>query len=341
MAEGKATRGRPKGTGINDKTILLRIADLIVDNPNLKRTTAIKDIGIDNPSIIRRLRDKFAENETSLIAEARAARHARTGGKSAVQQVKGKPAAKSGKGRPAPVAQAKAAAARQQQATPVAARPAAVAASSGNRRQLSGTVLALQKALAAKASFERGQAAKSPAKKPVAAKPPVAATPAKPVAKAPVAVAPLVKPVAKAPASIAAAKPAAAPSAVPATPGRNGSVAGAANAIANMRAGKGNMEQLISIVGMLARNPDGFKQFAPLLAMITGSGGAGGIAALGSLGGLGGLVNNPQISALLKAQAAGKLPQAAPVQPAAAKSSAPAQAAPAAAKARKKSPVAA
>lgn len=340
MAEGKATRGRPKGTGINDKTILLRIADLIVDNPNLKRTTAIKDIGIDNPSIIRRLRDKFAENETSLIAEARAARIAKTGGKSAVQQVKGKPAAKSGKGRPAPVAQAKAAAARQQQATPVAARPAAVAASSGNRRQLSGTVLALQKALAAKASFERGQAAKSLAK-PAAAKPPIAATPAKPVAKAAVAVAPLVKPVAKAPASIAAAKPAAAPSAVPATPGRNGSVAGAANAIANMRAGKGNMEQLISIVGMLARNPDGFKQFAPLLAMITGSGGAGGIAALGSLGGLGGLVNNPQISALLKAQAAGKLPQAAPVQPAAAKSSAPAQAAPAAAKARKKSPVAA
>ena len=61
-------RGRPKGTGINDHETLLKIAGLIATNPKMKRTTAIKEAGITNPSVIRRLRDKYQEQELSLLA---------------------------------------------------------------------------------------------------------------------------------------------------------------------------------------------------------------------------------------------------------------------------------
>lgn len=64
-------RGRPKGTGIKDNETLLKIACIIVGNPTMKRTTAIKKLGITNPSIIRRLRDKFADQEQRLLSEAR------------------------------------------------------------------------------------------------------------------------------------------------------------------------------------------------------------------------------------------------------------------------------
>lgn len=73
MTESKKGRGRPKGSGINDHDILLKIAGHCVAEPSLKRTTAIKRCGITNPSVIRRLRDKFAEQETQLLAEAQAA----------------------------------------------------------------------------------------------------------------------------------------------------------------------------------------------------------------------------------------------------------------------------
>ena len=62
-------RGRPKGTGINDHETLIKIASFIVANPKMKRTTAIKQAGITNPSVIRRLRDKYQETEQVLLAE--------------------------------------------------------------------------------------------------------------------------------------------------------------------------------------------------------------------------------------------------------------------------------
>jgi len=62
-------RGRPKGTGINDHETLLKIAHLIAANPNMKRTTAIKQAGITNASVVRRLRDKYQEQEHILQAE--------------------------------------------------------------------------------------------------------------------------------------------------------------------------------------------------------------------------------------------------------------------------------
>lgn len=59
MSERKSRRGRPKGTGIDDTSRLLAIAALLAENPDLKPTTAIKSIGITDPSAIRRLRDKL------------------------------------------------------------------------------------------------------------------------------------------------------------------------------------------------------------------------------------------------------------------------------------------
>jgi hypothetical protein len=73
-------RGRPKGTGLDDTTSLIRIADIIAANPAVKRTSAIKKIGVTDPSIVRRLRDKFAEQETALMADARRRLASQTGG---------------------------------------------------------------------------------------------------------------------------------------------------------------------------------------------------------------------------------------------------------------------
>lgn len=60
MSEGKTRRGRPKGTGIDDSDRIARLAELIRVHPDLKPTSAIKVMGITDPSIIRRLRDKYS-----------------------------------------------------------------------------------------------------------------------------------------------------------------------------------------------------------------------------------------------------------------------------------------
>lgn len=75
MLPNKRTRGRPKGTGLNDFAHLKAIADLIGSDPNLRPTTAIRQLGIQDPSVIRRLRDKFHACEAELMAELRAAAH--------------------------------------------------------------------------------------------------------------------------------------------------------------------------------------------------------------------------------------------------------------------------
>lgn len=59
MTPGVRRRGRPKGTGIDDRAILSRIGELMAADPELKPTTAIKRAGVDNPSIVRRLREKL------------------------------------------------------------------------------------------------------------------------------------------------------------------------------------------------------------------------------------------------------------------------------------------
>jgi hypothetical protein len=57
--EMQSRRGRPKGSGIDDSATLQRVAELMGADPDLKPTTAIRMLGIDDPSTIRRLRDKL------------------------------------------------------------------------------------------------------------------------------------------------------------------------------------------------------------------------------------------------------------------------------------------
>lgn len=80
MSEGKLRRGRPKGTGIDDGDRIARLAELIRIKPGMKPTTAIRAMGISDPSIIRRLRDKYsayARDMTNAPATPRATAPAR------------------------------------------------------------------------------------------------------------------------------------------------------------------------------------------------------------------------------------------------------------------------
>lgn len=54
----KVKRGRPFGTGIDDSKRLQQLAALLRSQPDLKPTAALKVLGYENPSEIRRLRDK-------------------------------------------------------------------------------------------------------------------------------------------------------------------------------------------------------------------------------------------------------------------------------------------
>lgn len=70
MSTTKTRRGRPKGTGIDDRAALIRIAALISADPSLKPTTAIRALGVIEPSVIRRLRDKFKIFREEYLADA-------------------------------------------------------------------------------------------------------------------------------------------------------------------------------------------------------------------------------------------------------------------------------
>lgn len=69
MSELKSQRGRPKGSGIDDRAVLREIAGLINADPSLKPTTTIRSIGVADPSVIRRLRDKFQQCRAELMTE--------------------------------------------------------------------------------------------------------------------------------------------------------------------------------------------------------------------------------------------------------------------------------
>jgi hypothetical protein len=63
--------GRPRGTGLDDRAQLENLAALLAANPALKPTTAIRSLGVEDPSAIRRLRDKFRLDQARLLANAR------------------------------------------------------------------------------------------------------------------------------------------------------------------------------------------------------------------------------------------------------------------------------
>lgn len=59
MLQTPVRRGRPKGTGIDDNQRLAQLAELLRIRPDLRPTTAIRQMGYSDPSAIRRLRDKY------------------------------------------------------------------------------------------------------------------------------------------------------------------------------------------------------------------------------------------------------------------------------------------
>lgn len=76
MSTTSARYGRPKGSGLDDSRQLESLAALLAANPALKPTTAIRSLGIEEPSTIRRLRDKFRMDQARLMADARRTYHA-------------------------------------------------------------------------------------------------------------------------------------------------------------------------------------------------------------------------------------------------------------------------
>jgi hypothetical protein len=59
MTVERARRGRPRGSGLDDHVHLDAIRRVMAANAGMRPTTAIKAIGISDPSTIRRLRDKL------------------------------------------------------------------------------------------------------------------------------------------------------------------------------------------------------------------------------------------------------------------------------------------
>ncbi|WP_295557378.1 hypothetical protein [uncultured Hyphomicrobium sp.] len=70
MPSDFARRGRPRGSGLDDRVQLRRIVEMIEADPGLKPTTAIKAIGVTDPSSIRRLRDKLKAEHHGETAHA-------------------------------------------------------------------------------------------------------------------------------------------------------------------------------------------------------------------------------------------------------------------------------
>ena len=59
MSAEQSRRGRPKGSGLDDSDTLSRVSRMLEVDPRMRPTTAIKAIGISDPSTIRRLREKL------------------------------------------------------------------------------------------------------------------------------------------------------------------------------------------------------------------------------------------------------------------------------------------
>lgn len=73
MPAEQTRRGRPKGSGLDDTEKLRKVARMLEADPDLKPTTAIKAIGISDPSTIRRLRDKLRDSEAHKDEATRSA----------------------------------------------------------------------------------------------------------------------------------------------------------------------------------------------------------------------------------------------------------------------------
>jgi hypothetical protein len=78
MSDIKRSPGRPKGSGKNDSECLAEVADLLVRNPKLRPTTAMKQIikmrsdrGATPETLLRRLQAKWKKDSTRFLDAAR------------------------------------------------------------------------------------------------------------------------------------------------------------------------------------------------------------------------------------------------------------------------------
>ena len=73
MQHGKRPRGRPKGTTLDDRPVLMRIAEVMVENPGTRPTTALRRIHRRaGPSEVRRIQVKWKAVGEQLMEEVRA-----------------------------------------------------------------------------------------------------------------------------------------------------------------------------------------------------------------------------------------------------------------------------
>jgi hypothetical protein len=79
MTDKSNRRGRPKGTEKDDGAALVAVADLLILNPGMKPTTAMRQL---NPNIgeaeLRRLQAKWKQRQKNLLAEAKSRIELRT-----------------------------------------------------------------------------------------------------------------------------------------------------------------------------------------------------------------------------------------------------------------------
>jgi hypothetical protein len=79
MTNNKRSRGRPRGSGKNDDRHLAQVADLLVQEPSLTATAAMKRImsncndwdAASEPALIRRWQSKWKLNGEALLVKAR------------------------------------------------------------------------------------------------------------------------------------------------------------------------------------------------------------------------------------------------------------------------------
>ena len=71
IQRARSRRGRPKGSELDDRKLLSRIAGLLVQGRAGNVAAAVRQIAGHDPSLIRRLQRKFRRNREALLAEAR------------------------------------------------------------------------------------------------------------------------------------------------------------------------------------------------------------------------------------------------------------------------------
>lgn len=125
MTDTKPTRGRPKGTGIDDRIWLREMERLMRLDPGLRPTSAIKALGVTDPSAIRRLRDKYAAGERYLNADHSGAPRARRVRASVAAQAAATDPVKRQRPSPRFVSSASASSANSQPDVPPGPRPGA------------------------------------------------------------------------------------------------------------------------------------------------------------------------------------------------------------------------